>query len=158
MITIQKILVPVDFSKASIDAAHFAASLAQTHNARLYVLHVQAPFPVHGRIVAGFLENVQRQRIKKEKAQLSKLIPWKLKTSIAVEEIQVTGVPVHQVIIEKAREFGIDVIVMTAQDRRGWQRIFKKNVTAPVIRNAPCSVFVFRSPRSKDVSAEAADI
>jgi nucleotide-binding universal stress UspA family protein len=66
MIKIENILVPVDFSEASTEAAHFAASLAQAHNAGLYVLHVKEPFPVHGRIVAGSLENVQEHRIEKE--------------------------------------------------------------------------------------------
>jgi nucleotide-binding universal stress UspA family protein len=50
MIRTQNILVPVDFSKSSLYAARYAASLAQTHNARLYVLHVKAPYPVHGRM------------------------------------------------------------------------------------------------------------
>ncbi|NIT52112.1 MAG: universal stress protein, partial [candidate division Zixibacteria bacterium] len=50
MITVKNILVPVDFSEAAVFAARYAAALAQDQQARLYVLHVKAPFPVHGRI------------------------------------------------------------------------------------------------------------
>ena len=143
---IQKILVPVDFTDAALYAARHAASLAQTYNARLYVLHVQAPFPVHGRVAAGFQEDVQKHRIRKEQADLSRVIPATIKNSIAVEEIQVTGNPVYRVIVEKARQLQVDVIVMASPQHRGWAHFFKKNITAQVIGNAPCSVFIVRPP------------
>ena len=127
MTRIRNILVPVDFTKSSLYAARYAASLAATHNARLYVLHVKEPFPVHGRIVAGSLEDVQKHKIIKEQAQLPEVVPAAFKNSIEVEEIQVTGIPVYRVIVEKARQFGVDVIVMASQDRKGWRRFFKKN-------------------------------
>ena len=149
MTRIQNILVPVDYTKSSLYAARYAASLAQTHNARLYVLHVKEPFPVHGRIVAGSLEDVQKHLMIKERANLTKVIPKAFKNSIPVEEIQVTGIPVYRVIVEKAKQFSIDVIVLASQDRKGWVRFFKKNITAQVIRNAPCSVFVVRPPKGK---------
>ena len=144
MTRIQNILVPVDFTKSSLYAARYAASLAQTHNARLYVLNVKEPFPVHGRIVAGSLEDVQKHKIIEEQAQLPEVVPAAFKNSIEVEEIQVTGIPVYRVIVEKARQLRVDVIVMASQDRRGWGRIFKKNIISQVIRNASCSVFVVR--------------
>jgi len=97
MVFIQKILVPVDFTAASLVAASHAASMARTHNARLYVLHVKEPFPVHGRIVAGSLEDVQKQRFKMEQHELAAVIPADLKKSIVVEEIQLTGIPVYRV-------------------------------------------------------------
>lgn len=146
MIQILNILVPVDFTKSSLYAARYAASLAQTHNARLYVLHVKEPFPVHGRIVAGSLEDVQKHKTIKEQAQLPEVVPATFKNAIEVEEIQVTGIPVYRVIVEKARQFRVDVIVMGSQDRKGWGRVFKKNIISQVIRNAPCSVFLVRPP------------
>ena len=149
MTRILNILVPVDFTKSSLYAAKYAASLAQTHDARLYVLHVKEPFPVHGRIVAGSLEHVQKHKIAKEKAELPEVVPAAFKNSIEVEEIQVTGIPVYRVIVEKARQFKVDVIVMASEDRKGWGRIFKKNIISQVIRNAPCSVFVVRPPAGK---------
>ena len=149
MIQIQNILVPVDFTKSSLYAAGHAASLARKYNARLYVLHVKEPFPVHGRIVAGSLEDVQKHRMIEEQTQLSEVIPAEFKNTIAVEEIQVSGIPVYRVIVEKARQFSVDVIVMASQDRKGWARFFKKNITAQVICNSPCSVFVVRPPEGE---------
>ena len=103
MIQIKNIMVPVDFSEAAVYAARYAAALAQDRKARLYVLHVKAPFPVHGRIAGGAMEHVQKQRIDREQDALSGLIPDSVKNSIFVEEIQVTGLPMARVIVEKAR-------------------------------------------------------
>jgi nucleotide-binding universal stress UspA family protein len=147
VIRIQNILVPLDFSKGSTNAAHFAASLAQAHHARLYVLHVKEPFPVHARIMAGSQEDVQKQRIHKEKDQLAQVIPAKLKNAITVEEIQVTGMPFARVIVEMARKLGVDVIVIASQAPKGLMRFLKKDLAQKVLRDAPCSVFVVRNSR-----------
>lgn len=154
MIRIQNILVPLVFSEASKNAVHFAALLAQAHNARLYVLHVKEPFPVHGRIMAGSLEDVQKHRIHKEKDLLTQVIPAKLKNSIVVEEIQVTGMPLDQVIVEMARKLGVDVIVIASQARKGFMRFLKKDLARKVLQNSPCSVFVVRCPGSRDVFSD----
>jgi len=155
---IRNILVPVSLSEASRYAARYSASLAQAHKARLYVLHVKEPFPVHGRIVAGSLENVQMHHIEKEKAQLSRVIPLTLKNSIAIQEIQVTGMPVERVIVETARNLRVDVIVMAPPDPKGLLRLFKrKDITEQVIQDAPCSVFVIRNLQDKDMSSNASD-
>ena len=150
VIRIQNILAPLDISEASANAVRFAASLARTHNARLYVLQVKEPFPVHGRIMAGSLEEVQRHHRHKEKKQLTRVIPAGLKNSIAIEEIQVTGMPVDRVIIETARKLGADLIVIASQARKGLTRFLKKDLAQQVLQDAPCSVFVVRSPLSKD--------
>ena len=137
-----------------MDAARYAAFLAQAHKAKLYLLHVKEPYPAHGRIVAGSLEDVQMHRIEKEKTQLSKLIPPELKNSITIQEIQVTGMPVERVINETARNLGIDVVVMAPPDRKGWIRFFKKKgITEQIIHDAPCSVFVIRNLQDKDLSS-----
>ncbi len=148
MIKIQNILAPADLTDAAAYAVRYAAFLARTHQARLYVLHVKAPFPAHGRIAAGALEHVQKQRINKEQTELSGLIPASVKDMIVVEEIQVTGLPMARVIVEKARELGIDVIVMPVQRRQRWMRFFKENVIQRVIQDAPCSVFAVRGSHS----------
>jgi nucleotide-binding universal stress UspA family protein len=158
MVIIRNLLVPVDFSKASLYAAGYAASLADLHKARLYLLHVKEPFPAHGRIVAGSLENVQKHHIAKERDQLAKVIPLELKNAIAIQEIQVTGMPVHRVIVETARNLGADVIVMAAPDRKGLMRFFKtKDITEQIIQDAPCSVFVIRNLEIEDKSSNESD-
>ena len=153
MIRIQNILAPLDFSEASTNAVHLAATLAQAHNARLYIVHVQAPFPVHGRIMAGLGEDVQQHRIHKAKDQFEQVLPAKLKNSIAVEEIQVTGMPLARVIIETARKFSVDLIVIASQAQRGFMRFFKNDLAQQILQHAPCSVFVIRNPHPPQADA-----
>jgi nucleotide-binding universal stress UspA family protein len=149
LIHIQNILVPVDFSEASTNAACFAASLARAYHARLYVLHVKEPFPAHGRIMAGSLEDIRRHRRSEEKKQLIEVIPGKLKNSINVEEIQVTGMPVARVIVEMARKLRVDVIVIASQAPMGLMRFVKKDLAQEVLQDALCSVFVIGNRRGK---------
>ena len=87
--------------------------------------------------------------MRKEQDELPRVIPAKIKNSITVEEIQVTGIPVYRVIVEKARQLNADVIVMASYDRQGCVRFFKKDLVAQVIRNAHCSVFVVRMTEDK---------
>ena len=49
MISINGILVPVDFSKDSMLAVKFATSLAQEYKTKLYVLHVKDIIPSYAR-------------------------------------------------------------------------------------------------------------
>jgi nucleotide-binding universal stress UspA family protein len=141
MISIQTILAPIDFSDKSLRAADFAASLAVEHKAKLYLLHVTDPIPNIGRIGAGFHEAVQQINIPEKLAQLSAIISQKIKEEISVEEIQIAGTPVHQVIVDKAKGLGVDVVVMPAPGPRGMGSFFKKNVAALVLQHAPCHVW-----------------
>ena len=141
MISIQTVLAPIDFSDKSLNAAEFGASLALEHNAKLYLLHVTDPIPNIGRIGAGFHEAVQQINIPEKLAKLSEIISQKIKEEISVEEIHIAGTPVHQVIMDKARDLGVDVIVMPAPGPRGLGSFFKKNVTALVMQHAPCHVW-----------------
>ena len=101
-----------------------------------------------GRMAAGALEHVQKHRIQKEQSALVELIPANVKGSIDVEEIQVTGMPLARVIVAKARELAIDVIVIPAQKQKGWMRFFKPNILQQVMQAAPCSVFAVCPPQS----------
>ena len=156
MILIQNILVAVDLTETAVYAAHCAAILAQAHQARLFVLQVKAPYPVHGRIAAGALEHVQNQRTQKEKVKLAELIPDSVKDSITVKEIQLTGTPVARVIVEKAGELDVDLIVMPVQKPQRWMRFFKENVLQRVIQDAPCSVLAVHRPPGKTAARDRA--
>ena len=144
MDSIQTILVPVNFSAKSGWAADFAASLAVKHNAKLYLLYVTDPIPNIGRIGAGFHEAVQQTNIPEKLAQLSEIISQGIKDNIPVEEIHIVGTPVHRVIVDKARDLEVDVIVMPAPGHRGLGSFFRKNIAALVSQQAPCHVLFLK--------------
>ena len=144
MISIRAVMAPIDFSDQSQGAAEFAAGLAMEHKAKLYLLHVTDPIPNIGRIGAGFHEAVQQSNIPEKLVQLSEIISKEIKEAIPVEEIHIAGTPVHRVIVDKARDLAVDVIVMPVPGPRGMGSFFKKNVTALVLPYAPCHVFLVR--------------
>ena len=141
MISIPTILAPIDFSDRSQHAAEFAASLAGQHQAKLYLLYVTDPVSNIGCVGTGFVKAAQQSSIPEKLAQLSASISQKVEEAIDVEAIQMAGTPVHQVILEKARDLTVDLIVMPAPGRKGLGSLFKKNVTALVMQHAPCHVF-----------------
>jgi universal stress protein A len=150
MIAIHGVLVPVDFSKESLLAAKFAVSLAQEYKASLYVLHVREPIPSYAQAEIVDFEEIQAKITQQVKADLSKVIPQKVKEGLMVEEILETGRP-HHVIVEKAKQLGVDVIVIATHGRTGLAHVFLGSVAEMVIRHAPCPVFVIRNPKDKYV-------
>ena len=59
----------------------------------------------------------------------------------------VVGPPVQK-LVDYAKEQEIDLIVMSTHGRTGGESILVGSVTEKVVRNAPCSVLVFR-PHTK---------
>ena len=144
MFSIQSILAPVDFSDNSDRAAVWAASLAVKQNAKLYLLHVTDPIPNIGRIGAGFQEAVQQSNIPEKLAKMPEIISRGIKETVPVEEIHITGTPVHQVIVEKAADLNVDLIVLPAPGPKGFGSFLKKNIAALVLQHAPCHVLLIK--------------
>ena len=144
MFSIQNILAPVDFSDNSDRAAVWAASLAVKHSAKLYLLHVTDPIPNIGRIGAGFQEAVQQSNIPEKLAKLPEIISRGIRETVHVEEIHITGTPVHKVIVEKAADLGVDLIVLPAPGPKGFGSFLKKNVAALVMQRASCHVLLIK--------------
>ena len=140
MIPIQTILAPIDFSDKSEHAAEFAAWLAVHHKAELYLLYVTDPVSTIGCVGNGYVKAARQSSIPEKLAQLSAIISRKVEDAIPVQAIQMAGTPVHQVILGRARDLGVDLIVMPTPGQRGLGSFFKKNVTALVMQQAPCHV------------------
>jgi nucleotide-binding universal stress UspA family protein len=140
MIEIKKILLPVDFSKGSELAARFAVSLALEYKAKLHVLHVYAPLPQYDYLAKDYVQD----RKKKLEEALANVVPAEDKAKIEVEEILTEGKPVHHTIVEKAKQFGDDVIVIATHGRTGLAHVFLGSVAEHVVRHADCPVLVVR--------------
>jgi nucleotide-binding universal stress UspA family protein len=150
MIDLKKILVAVDFSKESTLAAKFAVSLAQEFKSKLYVLHAFTPLHAGVAVEMPDFESYQREIIKKTKEDLRLVIPEKIKEMIEVEELIEIG-PAYHVIVEKAQDLDVDVIVLATQGRTGLAHMLLGSVAEKVVRHAPCPVFAIRNPKDKFV-------
>jgi nucleotide-binding universal stress UspA family protein len=139
----KKILVPVDlaeldFSKPALDAA---LSIARTDGATLRLLNVLQLLPA---MMAEYLpadfDEIQQKNASEALAKLAgglDLHPANISAAVRIG-------PVHHEVLEEAKEFGADLIVMSSHDP-GLRTYFIGSNAAQVVRHAHCSVMVVRS-------------
>ncbi|HEY6164239.1 MAG TPA: universal stress protein [Nitrososphaeraceae archaeon] len=144
-----KILVAVDGSESSMDAADFAISIAKKEcNASLIALHViQSTYwnnplgLVTPTSIEGSLERYKQKfqpwfdKIKEE-ADYNKI---QLKTDIIISPISIVGA-----IINYSEEEKANLIVIGTRGRSGFKKILLGSVAAGVVRYAHCPVMVLK--------------
>jgi universal stress protein A len=148
--TLQRILVPVDFSDCSAAALQQALMLQRVAGAHIHVLHtydLPALAPANAMLLVGELDaspvqHAQRfttQRLAEFLAKLSIQPSDTLRTSIAVGEAAAT-------IVEQAEGDAVDLIVMGTHGRTGWSRALLGSTAERVLHAAPCAVLTVKVP------------
>jgi universal stress protein A len=154
MLTLRRILVPVDFSECSKAALEYAARLTERLDAPLDVLHVwESPShfaPGLGEIIVrqpgdeGMpLADFVRDRASKDMDQL--VAELGRQSSVKVQIRLETG-NVGEVILKAAKDGGYDLIVMGTEGRTGLSHLVLGSVAEKVVRCAVCPVLTIRSP------------
>lgn len=144
----KKILVPIDFSEASVNALKVACQLALRFDAGLYLLHVNEMIPYVIPVTeyaytatAVDIETYNKERyehIQQLKKNVLREAPYSnLDITVAVE----AGVMVP-VVKKVAEEEFADLIVMGTLGASGWREVLVGSNTERVIRHAPCPVMV----------------
>jgi nucleotide-binding universal stress UspA family protein len=134
MKTIKKILVPTDLSELSIAAADYAASLALTYGAKIYMLYVveresrHETTPVEPQPAFG-----SRPYEEEGKKELHRFVYWKLREVGGVIEVVRVG-KAETEIRRFAEEEGIDLIVMATHGRTGLAHVLMGSVAEKVVR------------------------
>ena len=144
---ISRILLPTDFSAASLVAAEFAARLATPLGASITVLHVLAPANEMIGIVPGATVNEETES--ERRAALHRFAPViaVLNGSGAVRvdtAIDVASSPTRA-IVKHAISGAFDLIVMSTHGRTAIGRVILGSVAAGVLRDAHCPVLMIRS-------------
>jgi universal stress protein A len=135
MLPIKRIMVPIDWSKASIEALEFAASLARERNAKLVVLYVvPVPAVMYGPPPENYLKHLEEE--------LGRVRPTDPKTQ--VERVLCEGDPAGA-ILREARDAKCDLIVMGTHGRSGGKRLLMGSVAEEVVRKAPCPVITVKA-------------
>lgn len=149
MLPIHTILHPTDFSERSEFAFRLACSLARDYNAHLILLHVEPlPTVVYGEGIVPF---EPEYFLEESKTKLNRLqVP---DPRIHVERVLKEGEPVLE-ILEVARDYHANLIVMGTHGRTGIGRLLMGSVAELVVRRAACPVLTVRTPFHEDVPAE----
>ena len=143
--TIEHVLVPIDFSEYSDHALDYAITFASKLQARLTLLHVIESLPVSGvdavTLPPDYLLELEVGANRHMRSYLERVTTVGLKGEVAV----VYGTP-FLVITEVAKERQVDLIIMGTHGRTGLRHLWLGSVAERVVRLAPCPVLVVRTP------------
>ncbi|MEW6322582.1 MAG: universal stress protein [Acidobacteriota bacterium] len=141
MISITRILCPVDQSPVSLRALEYAVQLARWYEARLRVIEVAAlvlpPVGVAPADASPFAFTVQARRAMADELRAFVKPVDAAGVDVAFEIEQGDVVPC---ILRAAREWPADLIVMGTHGRGGFERFAVGSVAEKVLRKAPCPV------------------
>lgn len=139
-LNLRRILVPIDFSKCSRKALHYATALAKQCQSEIHLLHVLEvpPVPVQA-FETAFMEGTP------EESAAKALSEWRAQTGApaSVKTSVCCGLAASE-IVRTAGEGNTDLIVIGSHGRTGLARLILGSTAERVVRHAPCPVLVVR--------------
>jgi nucleotide-binding universal stress UspA family protein len=142
-IQIKKILVPTDFSQASLGALRYAVDFAGQFDASLCLVHVVEPASFANDVGNVPLADSDREIANKLHHKLVMLARKEVGPLTPVNPLVCIGKPFHE-ITRVARTVDADLIVIATHGRSGLKRVFLGSTAERVVRHAPCPVLVVR--------------
>jgi nucleotide-binding universal stress UspA family protein len=145
---IRNILVPIDFSKISIQAIETAKRLAKRFNATIHLAHVHQfgyPATFMGPIFsAGELpESFEEHRNKQLAEELETVANKAGLDSRDQTHLRMGAAPFDE-ICRLAQEIPADLIIMPTHGYTALKHVFLGSTAERVVQHAPCPVFVVR--------------
>jgi nucleotide-binding universal stress UspA family protein len=146
-VSIRKILVPVDGSEFSLNAAKYAIRIAKDENAQLLCIHIITPRVPYGYSTSIPTSDNSHADIKDEvESWLYKIRQiaeneglQALKTDVLVDVKSVS-----ESILNYSANENIDLIVIGTKGRTGLKRFLMGSVANAVIQHAHCHVLLVR--------------
>ncbi len=139
-ISMNRILVPVDFSDHSRKALEVANELAGVFDAQLDLVHVLQNVAMPSSLGITYPSVANQEVHDRAKESLQKLVHDTPKADVFV----VDGLPAHE-ITRLAQDRGVDLIVIATHGMTGFERFLMGSVTEKVLPLAPCPVFTVKS-------------
>src|SRR5262249_53157420 len=136
MITITKILCPVDFFPASDAAVNYAAGLAENYGATIHLLHVVTPVFAGAYEYAFDTTEIMKSMEKRSTKEMKELVARTERADVAAKaELRVGDV--YEEIKAAIEDIKPDLIVMGTHGRRGVERWFMGSTTERLLRHSP---------------------
>ena len=147
MVTVERILCPVDFSEFSARAYDYALSLARHYRSKLFLQHIldfnlpSYAYYADAKYIADLFERVRHDG----RLQLEEFAKRPSGCGAEPERVFCEGAPAKS-ILAFAKAQRMNLIVMGSHGPKGSNRVTLGSVTEKVMRHAPCSVLVVRQP------------
>jgi nucleotide-binding universal stress UspA family protein len=145
-VQIKKILIPIDGSEYSFNAARCAIEVAKKENAKLYCIHVISNIPYGYESSPYAIDQCYKDLEQKVQSWFDRVREMAEKEGISKLKTETfTGVKsVIGSIIDYASTSDIDLIVIGTRGRTGLKRFFMGSVANGVVQHAHCSVLLVR--------------
>lgn len=142
---VERILVPIDFSKYAREALIYAKELASTYDAELQLLHIveETMHPAFYNTGVSTIYDVVPDLEAKAKQALSRLLAETPGTAKKAEVFVRKGRAVRD-IVRFAENNDTDLIVIATHGLTGIEHLLIGSVTEKVVRLAPCPVFTVK--------------
>lgn len=155
---IEKILAPTDLSDLSQAGVRHALEMAKSGEVEVIVYHVIPPEEGSPHDEGFYTDSLGQWLIWDRKKHLAEFITEHFadlldKVTVYIE-VEI-GIP-HRRIVEKSKERGVDMIVMSTHGRSGLLHMLMGSVTEKVIRSAPCPVLSLRPAKEARLHRAAA--
>jgi len=145
-VTLERILVPVDFSDCSLDALKYAVVVAKQAQASLLLLHVLEPVS-YGLDFTLCQSRARHLEVETWTKRLEELAATHQHPHMPIEYRLRGGFPADS-ILDAAKTLPCDLIVMGTHGRRGISHTISGSVAEAVLRKAHCPVIAVRSPKA----------
>ncbi len=143
MISLKKILCPIDHSDCSKESLKYAVSFALKDKAKLYLLHVVDIRSFNESIDAISKQIPDEETLEQLRTKLLDCIPEEIRDDMDIEAHVVQGIPFAE-IISTAKTNDIDMIVIGSHGRTGIVHMMMGSVSEKVVRKAHCPVLIVR--------------
>jgi nucleotide-binding universal stress UspA family protein len=147
MPSVQRILVPVDFSDASKKLVDLAAELAQKLHARITLMHVVDIefYPYYG-LTEDPVRLIERNMIDVSMNKLNEMVESLRDRGVKANWETDTGHTVR-VINEYAERNEIDLILVGTHGRSGFDRLMLGSIAEKILRSAFCPVMIMNTSK-----------
>jgi nucleotide-binding universal stress UspA family protein len=145
-IQIRKILIPIDGSEYSLDAAKYAIKIAKDEKAQFFCIHVITPQILYGYAAAATDGQYYEDIKDKVESWFDKVKDMAKAEDIAdvKTEIFIDVKSVIESVIDYASRRNIDLIVIGTRGRTGLKRFLMGSVANGVVQHAHCPVLLVR--------------
>jgi nucleotide-binding universal stress UspA family protein len=146
---IKTILVPLDFSRASMQALKYTISFAQEFGSTIHLVHVQPVDEMTAISRAGHLMLNCADAIAFMQDRLSEV--QRKQTRFWPDNCHVVSGRPFEEICKLAREIEADLIVLPTRGHSGLKHVLLGSTAERIVRYAPCPVLVLRGAKYKSI-------
>jgi nucleotide-binding universal stress UspA family protein len=137
-----KILVAIDGSDESMNAADYAVSISKEYNAELYALHV---IRVDVDLFGAYAESDFITSMRDEGQKYLNKVKLKAEEkNVHIKSELIASINIAGGIVDYAQQKNIDVIVIGRRGLSGFKKLLLGNVAADTITYAHCPVMVVK--------------